>query len=443
MHSLICSNEIKTLLRSAINYSNRKALVKYVNSQDSIPSWDLFLITMPELRRKYWRALISLHRELVPNYIGSEEIYMKLWQLFRKVVLNANRYQTRQSLDQMLSEFCEEVKKPLQTFDIIYEIKNFDVGDSSFNLGKVKLFKLTKEYLHELGLKMGVSVIEDNIFKEWIGRSVAETEVSVSDIKRAYESGIPIVNNVLNTIRLAAVRERIGRPDDEMFLWELGESVSIPRVKPESGTILLTSYHRGFRPLIVPMGQTISKGLEGQKTWQYVLDSNLPEDVNTRITKAIKWISYAVTSSSLDYKLVDLCTALEILLLPDHKSGTKGELIALRQVLVGRGTSYEPTAILYLYEKRSNIIHSGTLEITSYSDYLHLLICCLEVLSDIINLSKQNPSTQRLKDLLKLVENTESLQDFIKWCDSGVYTGHGIDKIKKVAKVQLDKLLRV
>lgn len=440
MPTLLCWNEVKILLHSGINSANRKALAEYMNSQESIPSWDLFLLAMPELRRKYWHTLIALHRELVPNHMSSEDAYTKLWQLFKEVVLNTKRYQVRKNLDQKLSEFCEEVKKQLQTFDIIYEIKNFDVGDSSFNLSNVEIFKLTKDYLRKLDLKMGVSVLEGKIFEEWVGRSVAKTEVSVSDIDRAYESGISIVNSVLNTIRLAAVRQSIAGLHDEMFLWELGDGISIPRVKPERGTILSTSYHRGFRPLILSMDQTISRELEEQKTWQYVLNGNLPEDINTRITKAIKWISHAVTSSSLDYKLVDLCTALEIMLLPDHKSGTKGGLISLRQVLVGRGTSYVPEAILYLYEKRSNIIHGGALEITSYSDYWHLLICCLQVLNDIANLSRQNPSIQRLKDLLKTVENDETLKNFIERCNLGIYNGYGIGKIKKVAEKQLGKL---
>ena len=437
MLTLLCQNEVKTLLRSAISFKNRKALVDYVNSQDSTPSWDSFLITMPELRRKYWKTLIALHRELVPNHISLEGIYTELWQLFREVVLNTSRYQTRQDLNQKLSEFSEEVKKPLYVFDIIYEIKNFNVADSSFSLGNVEIFKLTKECLRKLGLNMGVSVLKDKIFEGWLGRSVAKTEVSVSDINRAYESGISIVNSVLNTIRLAAVRERIGGLHDEMFLWELGESFSIPRVKPERGTVLSESHHRGFRPLILPMDKTISKGLEDQTTWQYVLDGNLPDDINTRITKAMKWISHAVTASSFDYKLVDLCTALEIMLLPDYKSGTKGELIALRQILIGRGMSYVPEAILYLYEKRSNIVHSGTLEITSHSDYWHLLICCLQVLSNIVSLSRQNPSMQRLRDLFKKVENAETLQHFIKLCNLGIYNGEGIHKIKKVAEEQL------
>jgi len=68
------------------------------------------------------------------------------------------------------------------------------------------------------------------------------------------------------------------------------------------------------------------------------------------------------------------------------------------------------------------------------------LICCLEVLSNIATLSRQNPGIQRLKDLLKTVESAETLQDFIECCDLGVYEGDGIDKIKKIAKAQLGKL---
>ncbi len=375
MPTLLCWNEIKKLLRSAIDYPDQRLLVEYVNSQDSGPSWDSTLINVPELRRRYWQAVVALGRELAPQHIGSEDIYMKLWQLFREVVLNSDRYQTRQSLDQKLSEFSEEVKKPLQTFDIVFEIKNFDVGGSSFYLGNVEIFKLTKDYLGGLGLGVDMSVVQDNIFEKWVGRSVAKTEVSVSDIHRAYEAGASIVNGVLDTLRLAAITEGVARFNDEVFRWELGESISIPKVKPESGTRFNTSSRLGFRPIVLPMDQTVCKGLEDQKSWQYVLDGNLPEDISHRIKKAIKWMSHAVTSSSLDHKIVALCIALEILLLPHRRSSAKGELIALRQLLVGGRSGLAPEAILCLYKKRSNIIHSGALEITSYSDYRHLLIC--------------------------------------------------------------------
>ena len=433
-------NKLKTLLRYTLCFPDHGALVKYVNSQDAIPSWDIIFVTIPELRSKYRWALIALNRELVPNHISSEDIYMKLWGLFKEVVLDVKSYQTGQSLNQKILEFYNDVKKPLQIFDIIYEIKNFDVGNIRLNFCNVEIFKVTEGDLNKLNLKLGASALQNNIFEEWIGSSVAKTEVSVSDIGRAYEAGIAAVSNVLNTIRLVAVRERIGRALDEMFLWELDRSITIPKVKPKSGISLSTSYYRGVRPLIVPMDQTILKGLDNIKSWQHILEGNLPEDINNRIIRAIKWISHAITSSDLDYKLVDLCTALEIMLLPDHKEGLKGGLIALRQVLVGRGTYYEPVAIFNLYEKRSSIIHSGTLEITSYSDYWHLLICCFEVLNNITEISRRNLALKSLKDLLGTIENSESLQSFIEHCDSGFYEGDGIDKIKEAAEEQLGGL---
>ncbi len=49
-------------------------------------------------------------------------------------------------------------------------------------------------------------------------------------------------------------------------------------------------------------------------------------------------------------------------------------------------------------------------------------------------------SVQRLEDLLKIAENAEALQDFVEHCDSGVYSGDGISKIKRVAGKKLGKL---
>ncbi len=439
MPQLVCQNIVKKLLKTAINYQNREGLIAYINAEDT-PSWDPFLMTMPDLRQKYWQALGALQEELVPNHISVQDLYVSLWNMFKEVALNASHYHTRANLDERIAGFCQEVKKPLLTFNIIYEIKNCDVGKSRFNLGVVEVFKLTTKDLRSLGLKREASVMQDGIFKEWVGRSVAKLEVNVSDIDRAYETGVTEANSALNIIRLVAVRERLSPYDDEMFLWELGGSIIIPKVKPKKGTALMTSYYRGFRPLIVPMEKTILKGFEEHKTWQYLIDGKLPEDINTRVMKAMGWISNAVTSSKLDYKLVYLCTALEILLLPNHKSGTKGELIALRQMLVGRGTSYVPEAILSLYEKRSNIIHSGTLEITSSSDYWNLLICCFRVLGNIINMSTRHPDIPTLEDLIGVVETPEDLKDFIRHCDLGVYDGQGIKDIKRVATKRMTEI---
>lgn len=432
MPELMCHSVVKELMRAGIS-SRGDSLTKYLESENQAPNWDIALVWNPEMREKYWQAMVALHRELVPNHISNVDLYRSLWGLLREVAINRNIYQARSKLDARISEFSKEVKKPLTTFAVIYEIKNFDIGSKHFNLGNVEIFKITSDYLKGLDLNEEASLMQANIFSEWVGRSVAKVEVNASEIDRAYESGIIVVSSVLNIMRLAAVRERIGRLDDEMFLWELGENITIPKVKPKQGTLLSTGYHRGFRPLIIDMGDSIAKGLESKDIWKYILDNKLPEDINRRVMRAMEWISHSITASNLDYKLVNLCSALEILLLPDYREGTKGELIALRQVLVGQNVYDEPAGILYLYDKRSDIIHGEYLDIASYSDYWHLLVRCLEVLRSIVHLSQKYPDIGELKKLLDKVENKETLEKFVEECERGQHEGRGIGRIKQVA----------
>src|SRR3990172_9363771 len=230
MPNLGCNDIVRKLMRSVITCQNRKKLIGYIKALTSIPEWDMLLWTFPELKEQYRQSLIALHKELVPNHISAEDIYSKLWELFKEIALNASRYQTRDNLAQKLSEFCSEVKKPLTTYDIIYEIRNFDVGESNFTFGNIELFKLNAERLAGMGLIKDASVVKDTIFKEWVDKSVIKTEVNISGLDRAYESGLNVVSDLLDAVRLIAVWGRLDKFDDELFLWDLGQSMTIPKV---------------------------------------------------------------------------------------------------------------------------------------------------------------------------------------------------------------------
>src|SRR4030042_289873 len=374
MPNLNCNTTLRKLMESAIYYEDYQKLVNYINALSTTPDWDFHLWTMTKLREEYRQSLVALHKELVPNYISTQDIYFKLWELFKEITLNANQYQIEKNLDRKLSEFCGDVKKPLTPYDIIYEIKYFDIGESAFTFGNVDLFKLDAERLVKMRLIKNTSVVKDTVFGEWVGKSVIKTEVSISELDRAYESGLNTVSNVLDAIRLVAVWGRLNKLNGELFLWELGKSMTIPKEVNYEGMVVRTTYHRGFRPLIIPMDETIKKGLNDQKAWNHLFDESLPEDIYTCLSRAIKWITQAVTTNGLDFKIVYLCTALEIMLLPEYKQPPKGARLALRHVLLGHGNGLTPEAVLHLYDKRSSIIHDGSLEITDYSAYLNLLI---------------------------------------------------------------------
>jgi hypothetical protein len=438
MPQLICQSVVKELLRAGIRYQG-DSLAKYLGSQSQAPIWDITLVRNPEIREKFWQAMVELQKELVPHHIGMQVLHGKLWGLFREVVLNKAAFQSGANLQNKIDDFSKEVKKPLMAFDVIYEIKNFDIGDKNFNLGDVEIFKLTSDHLRGLVFSEEASSVQTSMVNEWVGRSVAMVEVNAADTDGANILGNIEVNNALNVLRLAVRKEFISRSSDSLFLWALGDSIVIPKIKPRKGVLFSLFDNREFYPFKADLGNMIVKLLEDKSIWRFILGAKLPEDINIRIRRAIEWISHSITVSNLDYKLVNLCTALEILLLPDHQNGRKGEPIALRQVLVGRNVYCNPTAILYLYEKRCSIIHGGYFGITSFSDYRYLLACCFLVLEGIVRLSQKNPHIHNLRELLGIAENRETLEKFIEHCKLGIHEGKGINKIKKVAEDLLKK----
>lgn len=433
MSELLCQSRVKKLLTAGINYKGYKSLVSYLNSQKNAPDWQVALIQAPELREKYWQAMVELQKELVPKHISLQDLYGKLWELFREVILNKAEFQSKAKMQEKIEVFFTEVKRSLIVFDVIYKVKNLDIGSQCLMLGNVRVFKLKNSYLQDWGLT------QFGWLSDWIGLYIAKVTVNTADTQGANELGRTEINTALNILRVAVRKEFISRSSDSLFLWELGNSMVIPRTKPKEGVQFSVYNNKEIYPFIADLGQTIGKLLEDKNIWHLLFNAELPEDIHIRVMRAIEWISHSITTTNLDYKLVNLCTALEILLLPNHKREPKGALIALRHVLLGQGSYYEPAGILSLYEQRSQIVHGGYLNITSYTEYIHLLDCCMSVLAKIVRLSQKYPDTQELGKLLGIVENKETLEEFIKYCEQGLHTGRGIGKVKEAAQRRLEQ----
>ena len=276
--------------------------------------------------------------------------------------------------------------------------------------------------------------------RDWLGKIVATVEVSASETRGANVIGGVEIKRALDSLRLAVRREFIRRVSDSLFLWELDKSLVIAKEGKEQGYQFGLFINREVYPFIADISPAFERILDSKSIWSQIITAILPEDIQRRVDRAVEWISLAITESSIDHKLVHLCTALEVLLLPDHNLGTKGEIIAFRQVLTGRSTYENPTAILNLYEQRGDIIHSGYLDITTPYEYWYLLSCCLNVLRNIVQLSQENQQVFELKALLAIVENEESLGEFIEDCEKGFHEGKGIKKIMEAAKERLERL---
>jgi hypothetical protein len=360
---------IKNLIKGGIE--DHKEMKEYVSLEPIFHVWDNLFTHKPELRKKYWEAMVSLQSRFVPNYITTDNLYYNLWALFKEVVVNNDKYQEESALNSKVEEFCRTINRPLIGFRVIYEIKNFEIGDKHFVLGNVEIFKLTSEYLKNLLYFNRKASPPRKFTAKWDGKSIATVLVQATDLERAHDVGLDSVNRVLNIVRLVAVKEKIWRFLDELFLWEIGDSLAIPQTTITKETSFMVRHSLGRRPLILDMSTIITENLSKENFWKYLIDNELPKNINMRLMRAIEWLSHSVTTTNIDHRLVDLCTVLEILLLPNRDERPKGSLIALRQTLLNRGNGLTPVSVLYLYNKRNQIVHEGMLEVTRASDYMN------------------------------------------------------------------------
>ncbi len=431
---LHCQDKIKALLRAGINYQG-DALKEHLKSQTEVPYWRIAWFGNDDITQKFWHVLSELQDELSPMYSTQGELYTELWKLFREVVLNKKEFQPREKLERKIHDFAAVVKKPLIEFYVIYEVKNIDIGSNDFTFGNVDVVRFNKTHLEIY------NTIKNEFLKEWLadwdGEIVAKVEVNASGTDNANLTGRAEIEKVLSVLRLGIRKELIGRSSDSLFLWEIGNSLVI--AKNDAGAPFSLFSNIENYPFVADIGKILTKILNEHSLWSRILNEELPKDIQIRIERAMEWISLAIKEPSIDHKLVHLCTALEVMLLPEHTSGKKGELIALRQVLLGQSVFQAPTSILHLYERRSDIIHGGHLNITTYEEYVHLLDCCLNVLTKIIALTDRFTNAVTLKELLDKVENKETLEGFIENCERGLIEGRKIEDIKKAATKLLEQ----
>jgi hypothetical protein len=150
------------------------------------------------------------------------------------------------------------------------------------------------------------------------------------------------------------------------------------------------------------------------------------------------WILRSVEQEDQDQKIVDLCTALEVMLLPGYKTGKKWEPLCLRYRFLGGNLT--PSALFGLYQMRLNLVHSSTLGAASPQETWTLRSECDTVFRLILQRFKEYPGTGSLEELMEGLETVDALQGFLLQCDAGSFQGKSVKKLAKYAGDRLEVL---
>ena len=168
---------------------------------------------------------------------------------------------------------------------------------------------------------------------------------------------------------------------------------------------------------------------------------DVPDDIRDRILRSIYWISHSAIHEADDHKLVDLCTALEILLIPEGRSEqSKGTVIALRYKLLGG--SLDASSMKWFYDRRNDVIHGGPLPVIEPRGIWGLRLVCSETIGHIVRTSSKQPNLLNLRDLIATSYTKENLLSFIKYALMGVCEDPILTKVIKHAKSKLGQLER-
>ena len=428
---------------SLLNLLNRLAESAPKMLKKGEPEFDATLISFwlgKDLAAMFWSALNEVRVELVPHHARDTDVFNAFWdELVCEVSANPQTYFERpQALDDLIDRFGNYWKKPLLEFEVIYSIDFLAVGQEPITLHGVEFFAPTDEALAQKGIptsEVGRWVREERT------HTLAVVRVSAAAIDIAFEAGRDQVVEAIALMKVSALRGLAGRtPTDELLQWKLsGRYLARQVTAGEPPDTRLWGFHRQFGPLVDDIGSYIRRGINGLKL---ELLSDLPEDVRDRVHRAMYWIAHSATHEADDHKLVDLCTALEILLLPEgQRVAGKGTAIALRYNLLGGDLN--PSAVKWMYDRRNDVIHGSRLPLVGPQDTWHLRLVCYTVVQAIVRTSSDLPGELTLEDVIRTVETEDRLTTFIERTEKGIYEGPLLPHILVEAQSRLKRMRRL
>ena len=394
-----------------------------------------------ELATEFLSTLNEIRLELVPKHATDMYLINAFWdELICPVTGNPKIYlKSPRVLSDLIDQFSHRWKQPLSEYEVIYSVDYLAIGQEPIILDQVEFFAPTDETLTERAIPKSEIA---NWSKKGRTITLAITKVEAASRDIAFEAGREQLERAINLLRVSALYGLSGRiATDELLQFKVSGHYIVRPLTDGESPWWMWGMHRPFGPLVDEMGDAIRRGIDRMSL--QVL-SDCPEDIRNRILQSIYWISRCAIHESDDHKIVDLCTALEILLLPEEKFvRNKGTVIAVRYKLLHRGFGLNPSAVKWMYDRRNDVVHGSPLPVVGPRDTWNLRSVCYTTVDLIIRASARQPNVMTLEDLIATVESEDELDTFVWQVEIGMNMGSFKDQLAKEARNRLKKLRSV
>lgn len=384
----------------------------------------------------YHGALALLSKEPELEHLAASDIDTQLWNWVCELFVNKAEFRTERECKQAVGELLKKLTKPWQEYEVLVTIDHLTLRVRKLEVAGVYFHHLTAKAAAEWGLT-GSSPM-DELLEDVVGRCVAFTKVKAGSEQRATEKACLKVEDALDTLRAAlttSIRVRFS-PQDLPF--KRGQQLAVKPVTRNEVTSL--RWERTHAPGTVQMTRRMAEPARKHLALinRFLDDQTIPEKLQSRVQRALRWIGQSIIKESADDRVVSLCTALETLL-TTRNDGRKGEAIALRTMLLGEALQegfLNPAMVYGLYEIRSEIIHGSAVRVGTDRHSDQLLWLANEMTTYFVRLVTENPSITRHSKLIAFLQEEHRLRAALKWLESS--TDPNVKKIAAFASELLE-----
>jgi hypothetical protein len=377
--------------------------------------------------RAFREALQRLVLEPELEHLTPQDIDSSLWEFICALFLKRHTFKNTDQRCRRVKAYLRDIAKPHTTFEVVILLEDLRV-EAPLNVAEVRIEHWGNQQAKEWAIFESSDLTED-----FLDKTVAIVSVMAGKVDRAVERAQVRVDRALDVLRFGLTASSPIRTRENEVMFRQGH---MQLVREEGGA---RSHRWDLRRR--PLQATLSVP-EISKTVSYleaverlISNEKLGPKLRKRFSLALHWIATAITRTDYDEKLVDICTALESLLV-EKSDHWKGELIALRAILLqcavdGRFADTFP--LLGLYELRSRVVHGSDVGVIGEGQYTYLFDTATRLVMQAVQLVNRNPAITSFRHFRNVLESADMLDVAVRWFQRYGKDGQTIvDEAKKL-----------